>query len=86
MTTHVEIMPCVKCLTRIDLLFKNHNLNPIILSDFIKKSLENSITHYELISPTLSKDEKSIYQITHMQARLMLSLLRGLNLTTHKLP
>lgn len=71
---------CTKCLTSIDLLFKNHALNPEILDEFIYESLSVSMTHYLMIEKTLTTAERNRYQIKHMQVELLLSLLRRLQL------
>lgn len=72
--------PCTKCITSVDLLLKNHALNPAILDEFLYDSLSASQTHYKMIEATLSTRERARYQIKHMQVELLLSLLRRLQL------
>ena len=69
---------CSKCLASIDLLLKNQNLSPEILGEFISESLDLSLNHFRLIEGTLNNAQKSKYRLKHMQAELMLSILRRL--------
>jgi hypothetical protein len=71
---------CLKCITSIDLLFKNHNLNSKILDEFITEMLSLSLSHFSIMENTLSEQEKSRCHLKHMQAELLLAIMRRVNL------
>lgn len=74
------LLPCTKCLTSIDLLFKNQNLSPAILDEFIYDSLIMSMNHFHLIKGTLSSEKIAKYYMVHAQVELLLAILRRLQL------
>ena len=80
MSNQVQQISCIKCVTSISLLLTNQGLHAKILHAFISESLAMSMHHYDLIKGTLSSDEKLIYEVTHVQAELLLSILRGAKL------
>lgn len=80
MHRQVKIMPCIRCITSVNLFLKNNNLNPCILDEFIYDSLLLSMNHFYLIRETLSSEQKLKYEAMHLQAELLLRLLRRTNL------
>lgn len=74
-----HIMPCAQCLSSIDLMFRNYGLSPVILDEFVYDSLLLSMNHFILIEKDLSRKEKSRYHLKHMQAELLLSIIRRIN-------
>lgn len=75
-----NLTPCTKCLTSVDLLLKNHTLNAEILDEFIRESLPLALTHYKMMYDTMTKEERNRHRLKHMQAELLLALLRRLQL------
>lgn len=70
---------CIRCITSVDLMFRNYGLSPIILDEFIYDSLLLSMNHFILMDKKLSKEEKSKYHLKHMQVELLLSIMRRIN-------
>jgi hypothetical protein len=65
-------VPCGKCPLR-----TNQHINRQMLDEFIYESLMMSIAHYDLISPILSEDQQLKYELMHLQAKLLLGILRN---------
>lgn len=76
---------CTKCLTSIDLLFHNHSIDPSLLSEFVRESLDLSRTHVLLVSDSLSMEQRLRYLQMHSQAELLLSIIRGLHVSRKQL-
>jgi hypothetical protein len=60
-------------------LLNNPDLNPHVLDEFINDSLLISMSYFDLIKGTLSTKEKSKYYLKHIQAELLISILRRID-------
>lgn len=65
-------IPCGKCPLR-----RTEHLNREMLEEFIYDSLMMSIAHYDLIANILSGEEQLKYELKHIQAKVLLGLLRN---------
>lgn len=68
--------PCSKCPLR-----RDRHINREMLEEFIHDSLLMSIAHYNLVEPILSSDQQLKYELKHLQAKLLLGLLRNSHLS-----
>jgi hypothetical protein len=76
----VPIMPCIQCITSVDLFLKNQGLNAYVLDEFIYDSLLLSMNHQILIKHTLSSEQNLMYEVKHIQVELLLRIIRGTKL------
>lgn len=64
--------PCSKCPLR-----RDRHINRELLQEFIYDSLMMSIAHYDLITNIISCEEQLRYEVKHLQAKILLGLLRN---------
>lgn len=80
-----QSFPCTRCLTSVELLFQNHSIDAALLGEFVRQSLDVSRAHVQVADATITLQEKLHYCMLHSQAELLLSLIRGLNMSRKQL-
>lgn len=67
---------CAKCLASLQLQLSIHGLSPKVLQEFLSECIQLSNQYYQVTESTLTPAQRVKYKIKHVQAEILLSLLR----------